>query len=622
MQQCMFNSKNPNALWGKIANMQEQDRKHEEEAKRAQEKQEKAAAQGSGGFGVKHRLSPGEVWRATDFWREGLLQQTSNDIKNYNSQKLSIHASNYQKITKAKQEQKLPAEFFVDVTGWLWSVKEDGYLVKLIRDENNKWSMRTRKDTLLHPPAAFLQGLEQNEELPSFMVGELVTNFTGCDEDARNDKDKRNKKRNEQFGKLHKVFEGEEEVWDGLRIKIFSFPHSSMDLTDTHSMRSIQETYKHYSTIMQKTLQYHPHIGMCRFGKLKNTQDAIDIFNIVVQLGLEGIVIVHPDVQYGALTDPHTDDNAKGKLFFKLKQKIVLNDRQIMYLGPIKRKKDGKMENEYEYQIKDDKDKDVKFIDQQGRKDKSYSRIKYMEYVPGDYKDEGFKGFPCRQGYRHMHFATDNDESVQVPALSTFQIAPDAQKVLAWDQTRNRILNWDQLQDPKSLNSSLKYRLFNPKPFALEASETCSPPSSEHRLLKRSKSGVFKKFEDWRKSDSEEDVIVIHDDDDATQYHAGAPVRQTPYDVEHSATADSGSEPWPAPNANDSEWVQLQWRLRSKPREKDPETIRRAYDQAILNDLRREEKRQLRLIEKERVSKQTDKQASNMYYIISSFRNI
>jgi hypothetical protein len=144
---------------------------------------------------------------------------------------------------------------------------------------------------LLFPPPAFLKGLEQNKELPSLMVGELVTNFTGCAEDSRTDTDKRNKERNEQFGKLIRVFKGREEVWDGLRVKIFSFPHS-MNMEDEHSSRSMQETYEHYSKVMQQTLQYHPHIGMCRFGTLKSTQHAIDIFNSVVQMGLEGIVIV------------------------------------------------------------------------------------------------------------------------------------------------------------------------------------------------------------------------------------------------------------------------------------------------------------------------------------------
>jgi hypothetical protein len=147
--------------------------------------------------------------------------------------------------------------------------------------------MRTRKNTLLFPPPAFLQGLEQNKELPSFMVGELVTNFTGCAKDSRNDTGERNKKRNQQFGKLIRVFKGRENVWDGLRVKIFSFPHSSMDMQDKHSSRSMQDTYVHYSKVMQQTLQYHPHIGMCRFGTLKSTQHAINIFTALCKWALK-----------------------------------------------------------------------------------------------------------------------------------------------------------------------------------------------------------------------------------------------------------------------------------------------------------------------------------------------
>jgi hypothetical protein len=190
----LFDAKNPHGMWLNIASIQERDRQHEQQ--RAQEEQAKAAARSSGGFsaGVKHRLSPGEMWRATDFWREGLQEIVRADIKRNNEQKLPKDTTIYTKIQEAKREQKLPAEFFVDVTDWLWSVKEDGYMVKLIRDKENKWSMRTRKDTLLFPPPTFLQGLEQNKELPSFMVGELVTNFTGCAEDSRNDTGERNKK--------------------------------------------------------------------------------------------------------------------------------------------------------------------------------------------------------------------------------------------------------------------------------------------------------------------------------------------------------------------------------------------------------------------------------------------
>jgi len=319
------------------------------------------------------------------------------------------------------------------------------------------------------------------------------------------------------------------------------------------------------------------------------------------------------------LTDPRTGDNADKKLFFKLKQKIVLRGRQITNLGKKQRSKDGEIEEEYEYTIRDDNNNNINFIDEQNRTDGSYSRIKYMEFVPGDEEGEGFNSFPCTQGYRHMHFATNDDESVQVPALSTFQIdpiAPDAQKVLAWDNNRNRILNWDQLQDQTTLDSSPEYKLFNPKPFALQTPLLIlypSPPSSPRRLTKRSKSGVF---EDWRHSDSDDpqDVIVIGDDsDDDTDAPAARSARQkTPYDVQHSTEslpqeADhsiSESKPWPAPNKKDyregektipkdSESIQLQWELRPKPREEDSEEMKRAWDEAFLNYLRTQEKKEI-----------------------------
>jgi hypothetical protein len=138
----LFDQKNPNNLWGRIADLQKRDKEHEQQ-KAQEEEQAKAAARSSGGFsaGVKHRLSPGEVWRATDFWREGLKEIVREDIKRNNKQTLPKDTTIYKKIQKAKDEQNLPAEFFVDVTGWLWSVKEDGYLVKLIRNQKNKWSM-------------------------------------------------------------------------------------------------------------------------------------------------------------------------------------------------------------------------------------------------------------------------------------------------------------------------------------------------------------------------------------------------------------------------------------------------------------------------------------------------
>ena len=78
MKPCMawFDPKKPDDMWRRIADVQERER--HDDTRKAQKEQEKAAAASSGGFGVKHRLSPGEVWRATDFWREALLNNTRN----------------------------------------------------------------------------------------------------------------------------------------------------------------------------------------------------------------------------------------------------------------------------------------------------------------------------------------------------------------------------------------------------------------------------------------------------------------------------------------------------------------------------------------------------------------
>ena len=90
----LFDHSKPDELWQNIARAQQGDKEHDNLRK----KQEKAAAASSGGFGVKDRLSPGEVWRATDFWREALLNNTRKDIQVYNKHKSSSDATNYEKI--------------------------------------------------------------------------------------------------------------------------------------------------------------------------------------------------------------------------------------------------------------------------------------------------------------------------------------------------------------------------------------------------------------------------------------------------------------------------------------------------------------------------------------------
>jgi hypothetical protein len=310
-------------------------------------------------------------------------------------------------LEEAEQKKTLPPDFFIDVRHWFWSVKEDGYFVKLIRnEETQKWSIYTRKDIELLPPPDFLAGLEKNEHLPSVMHGELLTCFTGCSHEDRKDIEKRAVLRNQQFKKLNRIFHNNPSAWDDLRVKIFFFPLSDM---------TIRQAYNHYSQIMKQTLAFHPHIGMCRSGTLRNTKNAIDIFNSTVQMGLEGIVIVDADVKYGTLVDRHNDDT---QLLFKLKQKLVLPETQILLQDRKMIWKDGKADSlslECFYmctmQIQDIV-KTFKFRDQQLRNSGIPVRLKYMERVAGATGNE----FPCIDGFRHMHIATQYDMSVEVPA--------------------------------------------------------------------------------------------------------------------------------------------------------------------------------------------------------------
>ncbi len=133
--------------------------------------------------GVKHRLHRFEVWRAKDFWTYGLNSDKKEHIKQFNTRalKTNLFGCTLKDLTKAEQDKTLPPDFLIDVKNWFWSVKEDGYFVKLIRNEKTeKWSIYTRKDIELLPPPDFLAGLEKNEKLPSVMHGELLTCFTGC----------------------------------------------------------------------------------------------------------------------------------------------------------------------------------------------------------------------------------------------------------------------------------------------------------------------------------------------------------------------------------------------------------------------------------------------------------
>jgi hypothetical protein len=404
-------------------------------------------------------FDPALLWRATDFWREGLQQDVRRDIKLYNqwedknTRKLSTLSPNYAGIAQADDNKPLPDNFFQDVAGWFWFVKEDGYLVSLSRDAQGKWSMHTRSGKKLTPPRGFLEGLEKSMRLPPVMVGELVTSFTGCAADDRESTGSRNVLRNQQFAILHRVIFGGDDprAWVGLRIKVFAFP------TDK---REIWETYETYRDVMADTLHDHPHIGMCRAGKLKNTQHAIDIFARVVQMGLEGIVIANTSVKYGTLETLDRHDDKVGT-FFKLKQKIVLPGRPFQKTGVSKDVwKDGAKQTEHEFTTTIN-GQVVHFTDRIG-KETAHARIKYMEHAPG-LGDE----FPCQSGYRHMHFAQPDDMNIMVPAVRALTTDHITRNILGVDPTVGWIRNWDVDADREALEKQpALIRLFNPRPFA------------------------------------------------------------------------------------------------------------------------------------------------------------
>jgi hypothetical protein len=448
-----------------------------------------------------------DLWRATDFWREALKPELREKIKLYNqwetsdtqtkTRKLSKDKGNYiiyEKINKAFDDQTIPADFFQNVAGWLWFVKEDGYMVKLTRDAQNRWSIHLRSGLQLHPPRGFLEGLEKNTKLPSPMIGELVTSFYGCNVDDRTDPGSRTLLRNTQFKILEKVTKHRNDplAWVGLRIKVFAFPNRDL---------SMQETYDTCKELMQETLHHHPHIGMCKAGVLTSTQDAINMFERVVQMGLEGIVIVDPSVKYGQSDLLDSDKYKIGQTFFKLKQKVVLTGRHFENTGRTKEVwKDGTPEKEHKF--KTTVDGSVVYFNDRIGKDTGYSRIKYMEHAPRMYDN-----FPCQSGYRHMHFAQHDDMSVVVPATAVVTPDPIIQSMLGLGvEPMNKLFNprvFSVHDIPRHSESVIvketekrqEEKVESAAPIAKEKEkrqeEKVEPAAPRAKLLKRQNAGVW-----------------------------------------------------------------------------------------------------------------------------------
>ena len=410
------------------------------------------------------------LWRATDFWRKGLKPEWRKKIAEYNTwqdekRALQEGSIEYARIRQACSDASLPADFFQDVSGWFWFVKEDGYLVSLSRGRGAKWSMHTRGGLQLTPPPGFLDGLEY-DALPPVMVGELVTGFSGCDTADRGDAGARTVLRNEQFARLHRVIFGgaDPAAWAGLRVKVFAFPNTST---------SVSKTYDESRVWMEATLHDHPHIGMCRAGELQSTQHALDIFARVVQLGLEGIVIVNPRVRYGAKDYVDGGGDLVGTCF-KLKQKIVLPGMEFEKTGRTKDVwKDGVKQVEHEFTTTIGTEV-VRFTDQQPRPT-GHARIKYMEHAPGL-----GDSFPCQSGYRHMHFATPEDMSVMVPAKAMPTKDWIVDMILGYETRVGRTRSWDRAEDSETLEkASSAVHLYNPCPFRAAVIRPLPEPEDE-----------------------------------------------------------------------------------------------------------------------------------------------
>jgi hypothetical protein len=233
-----------------------------------------------------------------------------------------------------------------------------------------------------------------------------------------------------------------------------------------------------------------------QFFPSETTKHAIDIFRRVVQLGLEGIVIVNPEVVYGQIDFVIQQDDLTGT-FFKLKQKVVLPGMKFERTGPTKDVwKDGVKQVEKAFITTVDRQR-VNFTDLQDR-ETGHERIKYMEYeyVPG----MGNK-FPCQSGYRHMHFAMPQDMSVMVPAEEVPERNWPVENILGWDGTVGRIRSWDRDEDRQELEQlplSSLIRLYNPRPFVL--------PKPGDIVL-----------------ESEDTIVIVDDEDDG---EAAAPVEK------------------------------------------------------------------------------------------------
>lgn len=240
---------------------------------------------------------------------------------------------------KAKQ---IEAKNFKDLKNWLICLKWDGFYVRLKRD-GKKWLIYTRSGNELHPPTSFLQHVSLDLPDGMEMEGELVFDSDQrCKPEDRVDAEKRIEKRTLDFQRLHfsslrstKNFR----VWHGLRLVLFAFPHLDS---------KFHVSYEVGNREIEKSQEKHTHITVCNYHTLESTQEAIEIFKCVVQMGCEGVIVRDPNAVYNTTNN---EDKYKSDIF-KLKQKIVTeSEQQFTQVGEPKKNKDGKEKEEFEYVV-------------------------------------------------------------------------------------------------------------------------------------------------------------------------------------------------------------------------------------------------------------------------------
>jgi len=263
--------------------------------------------------------------KAVDFWRYALKGKL-----------------NEQTLRECKRTRQIPAENFREFKDWWMCLKMDGFYVRLKRD-GDRWRIFTRKGTELHPPRSFLQNLSLRFPEGMELEGEIVfdTDQT-CKLEDRQSVEKRIENRYRQFNKLKisslrskKDFN----AWHKLRIVVFAFPIAD---------KTFKESWEMGVDVMMNMENAPEHIVICRYVTVENTADAIKIFEGVVQMGLEGLVIRDPLAKYTSETN---SDKRKSPIF-KMKQKIVTESEQsFKETGKSKRDKDGKIKEEKEYTV-------------------------------------------------------------------------------------------------------------------------------------------------------------------------------------------------------------------------------------------------------------------------------